>query len=172
MTLRSIAFAVLAVALPLAAHAAEEEKGYYAWAEAQGLVGVFAAPDFALDDDGVMTNLKAYAFGMDPLTDDDTCDKLPFLSEAGDPPEPVITFVLPKHVPQDVSYIIETKLADGKRVEIARKDGSSPWFGAARILKKQLDDGSTEVSVLLPLGLEVAKKSQPLILRVELNQAT
>lgn len=173
MTLRSLACALVALSLPLAAMAAEEkDRGYFAWAEAQGLVGVFASPDADFDGNGV-TNLMSYAFGLDALSDEETYEKLPYRSDVGDPPEPAITFVLPAHVPKDVSYIIEMSTEDGKTVEIARKNGGSDWFGAGKVIKTKREDGSTEISVLLPPEDDIPPDGEnPLHLRVEFKPAS
>jgi hypothetical protein len=171
MILRSIALACVATALTFTARAADGDPGYFAWAEAQGLVGVFASPDADFDGDGV-TNLMSYAFGLDALSDDETYEKLPYRSDMGDPPEPAITFILPAHVPDDVSYIVEMSTPDGKRVEIARKNGKAAWFGAGRVTKRKLKDGSTEISVLPPLEMDVPEGENPLHLKVEFSPGT
>ena len=139
---------------------------YFDWASANGLVGVFAAPDADLDTDGI-TNLMAYAFDLAPMNDADAWDKLPSLAFVGDPPEPVMVFVLPPEIPRDVSYVVDMVTEEGARVEIARKNGRSPWAGPGEISRRKLDDGCTEVTVHIPLEMEIPEVAKPLRLRVE-----
>ena len=110
---------------------ASAQEGYLEWADANGLVGVFAEPDADLDTDGI-TNLMAYAFDLAPMNDAEAWDKLPSLAFVGDPPEPVMIFVMPPEIPRDVSYVVDLVLDDGKRVEIARKNGRGAWGAAGR----------------------------------------
>lgn len=142
------------------------EGGYFDWASANGLVGVFAEPDADLDTDGI-TNLMAYAFDLAPMNDPEAWDKLPTLAMIGDPPEPVMIFVLPAEIPRDVSYVVDLVTDGGKRVEIARKNGRGPWLGNGEISKRKLEDGCTEVSIQIPLELEIPEVAKPLRLRVE-----
>jgi hypothetical protein len=142
------------------------ESDYFDWADANGLVGVFADPEADLDTDGI-TNLMAYAFDLAPMNDPDAWEKLPTLAFIGDPPEPLMIFVLPAEVPRDVSYVVELVTDDGNRTEIARKDGRAPWKGTGEISRRKLDNGSTEVTVQIPLDLEVPESPKPLRLRVE-----
>lgn len=140
---------------------------YLDWADNHGLVGMLAQPDVDIDGDGV-TNLMAYAFGLGPLGDPETVwDVIPSLDFLGDPPEPVLQFVLPPRPPADVTYVIEAVLADGTRVEIARKNGLTPWTGEAKVSKKPRKDGSMEITVYAPLDLELPEEGRPLRLRVE-----
>lgn len=145
---------------------AEGEGGYFDWAEDNGLVGVFAAPDADLDTDGI-TNLMAYAFDLAPINDEDAWEKLPTLAFVGDPPEPVMVFVLPPEIPRDVSYVVDLVTDAGNRVEIARKNGRGPWVGTGEISRQKLEDGCTEVTVRIPLELEIPEGGKPLRLRVE-----
>lgn len=146
--------------------AASAQDGYLDWAEANGLAGPFAAPDADLDTDGI-TNLMAYAFDLSPVNDPDAWEKLPSLAFIGDPPEPVMTFVLPREIPRDVSYVVELVKEDGKRVEIARKNGRGPWKGAGEVFRRKLEDGCTEISVEAPLDQPIPEGESPLRLRVE-----
>lgn len=136
------------------------------WADANGLVGVFAEPDADLDTDGI-TNLMAYAFDLAPLNDAEAWDKLPSLAFVGEPPEPVMIFVMPPEIPRDVSYIVDMVLDDGKRVEIARKNGRGPWAGSGEISRRKLEDGCTEIMVQIPLDMDIPEGGKPLQLRVE-----
>lgn len=146
--------------------AASAQEGYFAWAEASGLVGVFAQPDADLDTDGI-TNLMAYAFDLAPMNDAEAWDRLPSLAIVGDPPEPVMIFVMPPEVPRDVSYVVDLLLENGKRVEIARKNGRGAWAGIGEITRRKMDDGCTEVMVQIPLDMEIPDVEKPLRLRVE-----
>lgn len=146
--------------------AASAQEGYFDWAEANGLVGVFAEPDADLDTDGI-TNLMAYAFDLAPMNDADAWEKLPSLAFVGDPPEPVMVFVLPPEIPRDVSYVVELVTDDGKRVEVARKNGRGAWQGTGEISRHKLEDGCTEVSVQIPLDMDIPEGARPLRLRVE-----
>lgn len=145
---------------------ASAQEGYMDWAEANGLVGVFAEPDADLDTDGI-TNLMAYAFDLAPISDPEAWDKLPSLAFVGDPPEPVMIFVMPPEIPHDVSYVVDLILDDGKRVEIARKNGRGAWAGSGEITRRKLDDGCTEIMVQIPLDMEIPEVAKPLKLRVE-----
>ena len=142
------------------------DGGYLQWASANGLVGVFAEPDADLDTDGI-TNLMAYAFDLAPVNDPEAWEKLPTLALIGDPPEPVMIFVLPSEVPRDVSYVVEMVTEEGTRIEIARKNGRAPWFGIGEISKRKMEDRCTEVSVQIPLELDIPEVAKPLRLRVE-----
>jgi hypothetical protein len=142
------------------------QDGYVEWAESNGLAGAFAEPDSDLDGDGI-TNLMAYAFDLAPVSDPDAWEKLPSLAFVGDPPEPVMTFVLPREIPRDVSYVVDLVTEDGKRVEIARKNGRGPWKGTAEVFRRKLDDGCTEISVEVPLEVAIPEGKSPLRLRVE-----
>lgn len=167
MRLRPVILALLAAAAPLRA---EEDEAVYAdyfdWAESHGLVGVFGAPDGDLDGDGI-TNLMAYAFGLDLLAGPEVWDLLPELAFLGDPPEPVLAFVLPRRPPADISYVVECFTETGRRAVIARKTGNLPWIGSGRIFTRLLEDGRTEVTILPPLNAEVPVEGKPLRLRVE-----
>lgn len=164
MSLRS---AVAACGLPLAGLGpVSAQDGYLAWADANGLLGVFAAPEADLDADGI-TNLMAYAFDLAPMNDAEAWDKLPSLAFLGDPPEPVMVFVMPPEIPRDVSYVVEMVDDHGRRIEIARKNGRSPWKGTGEITRRKLEDGCTEVMVQIPLDLEIPEEEKPLRLRVE-----
>ncbi|WP_193211907.1 hypothetical protein [Luteolibacter marinus] len=164
MSLKSYA---VAIGLLLAGQAVvTAQDGYFDWAEANGLLGVFADPDADLDTDGI-TNLMAYAFDLAPMNDAGAWEKLPSLAFIGDPPEPVMVFVLPPEIPRDVSYVVEVVTDSGSRVEIARKNGRGAWRGAGEISRRRLDDGCTEVSVQIPLDMEVPDGRRPLRLRVE-----
>ena len=145
---------------------AEGAGGYFEWADANGLVGVFAEPDADLDTDGI-TNLMAYAFDLAPMNDPEAWDKLPTLAFVGDPPEPVMIFVLPPEIPRDISYVVDVVTDGGKRVEIARKNGRGAWTGTGEISKRKLEDGCTEVTVQIPLEMVVPEVAKPLRLRVE-----
>jgi hypothetical protein len=140
--------------------------GYFDWAEANGLVGVFAEPDADLDADGI-SNLMAYAFDLAPMNDDGAWAKLPSLAFIGDPPEPVMVFVLPPEIPHDVCYVVDLVTDGGQRVEIARKNGRGVWGGIGEIRRTKLDDGGTEVVVRIPLDMEIPEAAKPLRLRVE-----
>lgn len=142
------------------------QQGYLEWADANGLVGVFAEPDADLDTDGI-TNLMAYAFDLAPMNDAEAWDKLPSLAFVGDPPEPVMIFVMPPEIPRDVSYIVDLVLEDGKRVEIARKNGRGAWGGRGEVTRRKMDDGCTEIMVQIPLDMEIPEGGKPLQLRVE-----
>jgi hypothetical protein len=142
------------------------EGDYFDWADANGLVGVFADPEADLDTDGI-TNLMAYAFDLAPMNDPDAWEKLPTLAFVGDPPEPLMTFVLPPEVPRDISYVVDLVTDAGTRIEIARKDGRAPWKGTGEIFRRKLDNGCTEVTVQIPLDLDVPEGGKPLRLRVE-----
>ena len=146
--------------------AAQAADDYFDWADAHGLVGVFADPQADLDTDGI-TNLMAYAFDLAPVNDPDAWEKLPTLAFVGDPPEPMITFVLPAEIPRDVSYIVQMVTEEGKRVEIARKDGRGAWHGTGDISKRKLDNGCTEVTVFIPMSVAVPDVPKPLRLKVE-----
>ena len=148
------------------AWAGEGHGDYFDWADANGLVGVFADPEADLDTDGI-TNLMAYAFDLAPVNDPEAWEKLPTLAFVGDPPEPMMTFVLPAEIPRDVSYVVDLVTDKGKRIEIARKDGRGPWQGTGDIARRKLENGCTEVTVLIPLDLEVPEGGKPLRLRVE-----
>ena len=145
---------------------ASAQEGYLEWADANGLVGVFAEPEADLDTDGI-TNLMAYAFDLAPMNDADAWDKLPSLAFVGDPPEPVMIFVMPPEIPRDVSYVVDLVADDGKRIEIARKSGRGAWTGTGEISRRKLEDGCTEVMVQVPLDMEVPAGDKPLHLRVE-----
>ena len=168
MTWKSATFAAALLFAGLVPAAAGEGPGrdYFEWADAHGLVGIFADPEADLDRDGI-TNLMAYAFDLAPVNDPDAWDKLPTLAFVGDPPEPMMTFVLPAEIPRDVSYVVDMITDEGKRVEIARKDGRGPWQGTGDISKRKLDNGCTEVTVLIPLDLSVPEGGKPLRLKVE-----
>jgi hypothetical protein len=142
------------------------ESDYFDWADANGLVGVFADPEADLDADGI-TNLMAYAFDLAPMNDPDAWEKLPTLAFIGDPPEPLMIFVLPPEVPRDVSYVVEMMTDEGNRIEIARKDGRAPWRGTGEITRRKLENGCTEVTVQIPLDLDIPEGAKPLRLRVE-----
>jgi len=142
------------------------EGGYFDWAGANGLLGVFAEPDADLDTDGI-TNLMAYAFDLAPMNDPDAWDKLPSLAFIGDPPEPVMIFVLPPEIPRDISYVVDLMTESGARVEIARKNGRDAWFGTGEVSRRRLEDGCTEVAVQIPLEMEIPEVARPLRLRVE-----
>ncbi|MCW1883326.1 hypothetical protein OKA04_01205 [Luteolibacter flavescens] len=146
--------------------AASAQGDYLEWAGANGLMGPLAEPDADLDTDGI-TNLMAYAFDLAPANDPDAWEKLPSLAFLGDPPEPVMTFVLPREIPRDVSYVVELVREDGKRVEIARKNGRGPWKGTGEIFRRKLDDGCTEITVETPLDMPIPEGDRPLRLRVE-----
>jgi hypothetical protein len=158
---------VAACSLSLAGlHSASAQEGYFEWANANGLVGVFAEPDADLDTDGI-TNLMAYAFDLAPMNDVEAWEKLPSLAFVGEPPEPVMIFVMPPEIPRDVSYVVDLVTDEGKRVEIARKNGRGAWFGAGEITRRKLEDGCTEVMVQVPLEMEIPEVAKPLVLRVE-----
>ena len=142
------------------------ESDYFDWADANGLVGVFADPEADLDTDGI-TNLMAYAFDLSPVNDPEAWEKLPTLAFLGDPPEPLMIFELPAEVPRDVSYVVELVTDAGSRIEIARKDGRAPWKGTGEITRRKLENGGTEVTVQIPLDLDVPEGGKPLRLRVE-----
>jgi len=142
------------------------QEGYLEWADANGLIGVFAEPEADLDTDGI-TNLMAYAFDLAPMNDPEAWEKLPSLAFVGDPPDPVMIFVMPPEIPRDVSYVVELVLDSGKRVEIARKNGRGAWHGTGEITRRKLDDGCTEVMVQIPLEMEIPEAVKPLNLRVE-----
>lgn len=164
MTWRSV---VAACGLPLAGlAAASAQEGYLEWADANGLVGVFAEPEADLDTDGI-TNLMAYAFDLAPMNDMEAWDKLPSLAFLGDPPEPVMIFVMPPEIPRDVSYVVDLVDDNGKRVEIARKNGRGAWTGSGEITRRKLEDGCTEVMVQIPLDMDIPDEEKPLRLRVE-----
>lgn len=158
-----VAFGLLIAGL---APASAGESDYFDWADANSLVGVFADPEADLDTDGI-TNLMAYAFDLMPMNDPDAWEKLPTLAFIGDPPEPLMIFVLPAEVPRDVSYVVDLVAEDGSRVEIARKDGRAPWRGTGEISRRKLDNGCTEVTVQVPLDLAIPEGGKPLRLRVE-----
>lgn len=167
--LRSVILALTAALAPLSAVKAEDFDAfgsYFEWAESHGLVGVFAAPDTDLDGDGI-TNLMAYAFGIDPFSGSEAWDRLPELGFHGDPPEPVLAFVLPPRIPADISYVVDCLTEDGRRVTVARKTGATPWSGSARIFTRLLKNGSTEVTILPPLEAEIPAEGKPLRLKVE-----
>lgn len=145
---------------------ARADGGYFDWAEAHGLTGEYASPEADLDEDGI-TNLMAYAFDLAPADDPDAWEKLPSLAFVGDPPEPVISFVLPEEIPRDISYIVDLVLADGIRVELARKSGRGAWRGPGVIFRRKLQEGGQEISVEIPLDLEIPDGERPLRLRVE-----
>ena len=145
---------------------ASAQDGYLEWADANGLVGPLAEPDADLDSDGI-TNLMAYAFDLAPVNDSDAWEKLPSLAFIGDPPEPVMTFVLPKEIPRDVSYVVDLVTEDGKRIEIARKNGRGPWKGTGEVFRRKLENGCTEISVEVPLDVAIPEGESPLRLRVE-----
>jgi hypothetical protein len=145
---------------------ASAQGDYLDWAEAQGLIGPIAEPDADLDGDGI-TNLMAYAFDLAPVEDPEAWEKLPSLAFVGDPPEPVITFVLPAEIPRDVSYVVDLVSGDGKRIEIARKNGRGPWQGSGEVFRRKLKDGTSEISVEIPLEMEIPEGAKPLRLRVE-----
>jgi hypothetical protein len=109
----------------------------------------------------------AYAFDLAPMNDMDAWDKLPSLAFLGDPPEPVMIFVMPPEIPRDVSYVVDLVDDDGKRVEIARKNGRGAWAGSGEITRRKLEDGCTEVMVQIPLDMEIPDEEKPLRLRVE-----
>jgi hypothetical protein len=109
----------------------------------------------------------AYAFDLAPVNDPEAWEKLPSLAFVGDPPEPVMTFLLPREIPRDVSYVVELVKEDGKRVEIARKNGRGPWKGTAEVFRRKLEDGCTEISVEAPLDMAIPEGESPLRLRVE-----
>jgi hypothetical protein len=153
---------LLVACLPVAS----AQGDYLTWAEAHGLIGPFAEPESDLDADGI-TNLMAYAFDLAPVNDPEAWEKLPSLAFIGDPPEPVMTFVLPPEIPRDVSYVVDLVDAGGKRVEIARKNGRGPWKGIGEVFRRKLEDGTTEISVEVPLDLEIPECDHPLRLRVE-----
>lgn len=164
MTWRSV---VAACGLPLAGLApASAQEGYLEWADANGLVGVFAEPEADLDTDGI-TNLMAYAFDLAPMNDMEAWDKLPSLAFLGDPPEPVMIFVMPPEIPRDVSYVVDLVDDDGKRVEIARKNGRAAWTGSGEVTRRKLEYGCTEVMVQIPLDMDIPDEEKPLRLRVE-----
>lgn len=142
------------------------EGGYFDWAGANGLLGVFAEPDADLDEDGI-TNLMAYAFDLAPVNDPEAWDKLPTLALVGDPPEPVMIFVLPPEIPRDVCYIVDMVTDGGRRIEIARKSGRGGWIGTGEIFRERLDDGCTRITVQIPLDMEIPEVVKPLRLRVE-----
>lgn len=146
--------------------AASASDGYFEWADANGLVGVFAEPEADLDTDGI-TNLMAYAFDLAPMNDADAWAKLPSLAFVGDPPEPVIVFVLPGEIPRDICYVVDLVTDGGQRVEIARKNGRGAWGGSGEIYRRKLADGGTEVTVQIPLDREIPEGAKPLRLRVE-----
>jgi hypothetical protein len=167
MTWKSATFAAALLLAGLLPAAAEEAgSDYFEWADAHGLVGVFADPEADLDRDGI-TNLMAYAFDLSPVNDPDAWDKLPTLALVGDPPEPMISFVLPAEIPRDVSYVVDLITDEGKRVEIARKDGRGPWHGKGEVNKRKLENGCTEITVLIPLDMAVPEGEKPLRLKVE-----
>ncbi|TAE77248.1 MAG: hypothetical protein EAZ84_05100 [Verrucomicrobia bacterium] len=139
---------------------------YFDWAEANGLVGVFADPDADLDADGI-SNLMAYAFDLAPMNDDEAWLRLPSLAFLGDPPEPVMLCVLPPEIPRDVCYVVEVLGDAGQRVEIARKNGRGAWGGIGEIRRVRLDDGCTEVRVSMPIDMAIPELARPLRLRVE-----
>ena len=156
-----------ALSLSLAGHGvASAQEGYFDWADANGLVGVFAEPDADLDTDGI-TNLMAYAFDLAPMNDVDAWEKLPSLAFVGDPPEPVMVFVLPPEIPRDICYVVDLLTDDGERIEIARKNGRGAWQGTGEVFRRRLDDGCTEITVQIPLDLEIPDGPRPLRLRVE-----
>jgi hypothetical protein len=158
---------VAALGLLLAGQSlASAQEGYFAWAEANGLVGVFAEPDADLDTDGI-NNLMAYAFDLAPMDDPDAWERVPSLAFVGDPPEPVMVFVLPPEIPRDVSYVVDVITDDGKRVEVARKNGRGVWQGTGEISRRKLENGCTEVSVQIPLDMDIPEGAKPLRLRVE-----
>jgi hypothetical protein len=165
--MRAVPRALLA-ALLIAGGSGVAQAGddYFEWAEAHGLVGVFAEPDADLDTDGI-TNLMAYAFDLAPIDDGDAWAKLPSLAFLGDPPEPVIVFVLPPEIPRDVCYVVDLVTDGGERIEIARKNGRGPWGGSGEIFRRKLADGTTEVTVQVPLDREIPEGPKPLRLRVE-----
>ena len=146
--------------------AASGSDDYFEWADANGLVGVFAEPDADLDTDGI-TNLMAYAFDLAPMNDAGAWAKLPSLAFVGDPPEPVIVFVLPGEIPRDICYVVDLVTDGGQRVEIARKNGRGAWDGSGEIFRRKLADGGTEVTVQIPLDREIPEGEKPLRLRVE-----
>lgn len=167
--LRTVILAMAAALAPLSVGKAEDFDvfgSYFEWAESHGLVGVFAAPDADLDGDGV-TNLMAYAFGIDPLAGSEVWDLLPELGFQGDPPEPVLAFILPPRIPADISYVVDCLTEEGRRVTVARKTGATPWDGRARIFTRLLKNGSTEVTILAPLDVEASSEGKPLRLKVE-----
>ena len=139
---------------------------YFEWAEANGLVGVFAEPDADFDTDGI-TNLMAYAFDLEPMNDADAWEKIPSLAFVGDPPEPVMIFILPLEIPRDVSYVVDVVTDAGHRVEVARKNGRGVWQGSGEISRRKLQNGGTEVSVQIPLDMDIPEGTKPLRLRVE-----
>ncbi len=160
---------MVAAIAPLLAEEVEDVPvyaDYFDWAESHGLVGMFGAPDADLDGDGI-TNLMSYAFGLDPLAGSEDWELLPELAFLGDPPEPVLAFVLPARPPVDVSYVVECFTDTGRRVVIARKTGGTPWTGSGRIFTSLLEDGRTEVTILPPLEADVPAEGRPLRLRVE-----
>ncbi len=148
------------------ASAAGGDGGYFDWADSNGLMGMIAEPDADLDGDGI-TNLMAYAFDLMPVNDPEAWEKLPSLAFVGDPPEPLIIFLLPPEVPRDISYVVEMITEEGARVEIARKNGRGPWLGRGEINRRRLKDGCTEVVVQIPLEMEIPETGKPLRLRVE-----
>jgi hypothetical protein len=164
--------AILCCALGISVLRAEDRvrgsNSYMEWASAHGLAGVFAQPDADLDGDGI-TNIMAYAFGLEPAGDPDAWAILPSLIYVGQPPEPVLEFVIPANPRHDVSYIVDCITANGKRVEIARKSGGSPWRGSALIIKALQDDGSTDVTVIPPPEIEISESGKPLRLRVDFS---
>jgi hypothetical protein len=145
---------------------ASAQNGYLEWVEAHGLAGPFAEPEADLDTDGI-TNLMAYAFDLAPVNDPEAWEKLPALAFIGDPPEPVMTFVLPREIPRDVSYVVDLVTDDGKRIEIARKNGRGPWKGVGEVFRRKLEDGCTEISVEVPLDMAIPEGNRPVRLRVE-----
>lgn len=166
---RTVILALAAAIAPLSADETEDFDAfgsYFDWAESHGLVGVFGAPDADLDGDGI-TNLMAYAFGIDPLAGSEVWDLLPELEFLGDPPEPVLAFILPPRIPTDITYVVDCLTESGRRVTIARKTGATPWAGSGRIFTRLLKNGSTEVTVLPPMEAEIPAEGKPLRLKVE-----
>jgi hypothetical protein len=163
----SLKSSIVACGLLLAGlHTTSAQGDYFEWAAGNGLIGVLAEPDADLDTDGI-TNLMAYAFDLSPLSDPEAWEKLPTLAFIGDPPEPIMVFLLPPEIPRDVSYVVELITDDGGKVELARKNGRGAWSGSGEITRRKLDDGCTEVTVQIPLEMEVPDGNQPLRLRVE-----
>lgn len=142
------------------------QDDYFEWADASGLIGVFADPEADFDEDGI-TNLMAYAFDLAPMNDPEAWDKLPLLAFIGDPPEPIMIFLLPPEIPRDVSYIVELVTDSGERIELARKNGRGAWKGEGELSKQRLEDGCTEITVQVPLTFDLPEGPRPLRLRVE-----
>jgi hypothetical protein len=124
---------------------------YHSWSETYPFGPIDWLDHLDANFDGI-SNLFAYAFGVDPVNGIGATQPDPRLRPLVDATDFGVTFSVPFDGRPDLLYIVESSFDLFTWTEQARKDRNGPWTGAATVELTPLQGSLQQARVTLPVG--------------------